>query len=268
MAERPRGTVTFLFTDIEGSTRLWQQQPEVMRKLLARHDALLRATIEQAGGRVFKMMGDACYARFDRPETAVHTAVAAQRLLRQEVPELRVRSALHAGEAEERDGDYFGPALNQLARPLAAGYGGQILLPSAVAEATRHRLPAPMALRPLGTHRLRNIEDTESIFQLQPPGLAGRFPPLNTLNVAARRGALRADVWPRRRGAPPAGSGIHCLRTQPPFTPGWQTWLVSQQKIEIGPGVPSGKGGICDQQQSWSVGQAIGTSVGSSELGP
>src|SRR5439155_24585372 len=103
-AARPMIPMTaFLFTDIEGSTRLWQQHPEMMRTLLARHDALLRTTIEQSGGRVFKMMGDACCAAFPTPDSAVNAAVAAQRLLRRELPELRVRMALHLGEAEERD---------------------------------------------------------------------------------------------------------------------------------------------------------------------
>src|SRR5213593_4107212 len=109
----PSGTVTFLFTDIEGSTRLWEQHPEAMRPALARHDALLRSTLQSHGGHVFKSMGDQFCAAFATAPEALAAALVAQRALGAEpwgeVGPLRVRMALHAGAAEQRDGDYFGP---------------------------------------------------------------------------------------------------------------------------------------------------------------
>ena len=138
MPDLPTGTVTFLFTDIEGSTIRWEQHREAMQAALARHDAILRQAIEGHGGVVFKTVGDAFYAAFATAPDALHAALVAQRALQTEPwPEalgpIRVRMALHTGAAEERDGDYFGPPLNRVARLLAAGHGGQVLL-SAVAQ--------------------------------------------------------------------------------------------------------------------------------------
>ncbi len=128
---RPTGTVTFLFTDIEGSTRLWQEQREQMRHDLARHEVLLREVIEENGGHVFKTVGDAFCAAFSAPQNAVAAALAAQRALATDAElccageRLRVRMALHTGAAEERDGDYFGPPLNRVARLLSVAHGGR-----------------------------------------------------------------------------------------------------------------------------------------------
>src|SRR5262245_22826644 len=117
------GIVAFLFTDIEGSTRLWEADLRAMSAALARHDALLRAAIEAAGGRVFKTAGDAFCAVFASPAAAMAAAVAAQRTLADQSSQLstplRVRMAIHAGQAEMRDGDYFGPPLNRVARLLS-----------------------------------------------------------------------------------------------------------------------------------------------------
>src|SRR5262245_41160993 len=117
MAGLPTGTVTFLFTDIEGSTRRWEERPEAMRVALARHDALIRAAIQDNGGHVVKTMGDAFHAAFDRAPDALAAALGAQRSLHAEqwgeIGPLRVRMALHTGAAEERDGDYYGPPLNR-----------------------------------------------------------------------------------------------------------------------------------------------------------
>ena len=116
MTPLPTGTVTFLFTDIEGSTRLWERDPEEMQQALPRHDALLRQAIESHGGAIFKTVGDAFCAAFASPQPAIQAAIAAQRLLHQELPWLRVRMAVHTGTAEHREGDYFGSALNRVAR--------------------------------------------------------------------------------------------------------------------------------------------------------
>jgi class 3 adenylate cyclase len=192
MAALPTGNVTFLFTDIEGSTRLWERNPEAMQVALIRHDALLRDAIERHGGYIFKTVGDAFCAAFASPEAAIEAAVEGQRCLQREIAQLRVRMAVHSGVAELRDGDYFGPALNRVARLLAAGHGGQTLLSRATAEHVRGRLPADVDLRLLGRHQLRDIVEWETIFDLKPPDLPAKFPPLNTMDVAFRRGVVRA----------------------------------------------------------------------------
>jgi WD40 repeat protein/class 3 adenylate cyclase len=194
MVDLPTGTVTFLFTDIEGSTRLWEQHPEAMRLDLARHNVLVRSVIEAHGGHVFKTMGDAFCAAFAHAQDAVNAALEAQRVLHKHLPQMRVRMALHTGAAEVQDGDYFGPALSRVARLLAAGHGGQVLLSQAAAELLKFSPPAPARLRPLGAHRLRDLSSRESIYQLLAPGLPADFPPPNTLDVAFRRGLIRATA--------------------------------------------------------------------------
>ena len=153
-----RSPLTFLFTDIEGSTRLWEYFPQAMRAALARHDALIRAAIEAHGGGVFKTVGDAFYAVFAAAADAVAAALTIQRALQREpwgeTGPLRVRVALHTGAAEPRNGDYFGPALNRVARMLAASHGGQIVLSHATQQLVRHALPPDALLRSLGAHRL------------------------------------------------------------------------------------------------------------------
>jgi predicted ATPase/class 3 adenylate cyclase len=185
----PTGTVTFLFTDIEGSTLLWEQHPEAMKAALARHDALLRRAIRACGGAVFKTMGDAFCAAFAEAAGAVKATLLAQFALRAEaagaVGPLRVRMALHTGAAEERDGDYFGPTLNRAARLLAAAHGGQMLLSSATQEAVHADLPEGVSLRDLGLHRLRDLARPERIFQLVHPDLPAEFPPLRSLEAFA-----------------------------------------------------------------------------------
>ena len=125
MAELPSGTVTFLFTDIEGSTRLWEEHPDAMRDALARHDDIVRDAVESHGGHVVKGLGDGVFAVFVAAHDGVVAAVAAQRGLEAEawgeVGRLRVRAGLHTAEAEYRDGDYYGPALN---RTRAVDVGG------------------------------------------------------------------------------------------------------------------------------------------------
>src|SRR5579884_3807001 len=182
----PSGTITFLFTDIEGSTRLWEQYPEAMRAALARHDALLRQAIEAHNGHVFKTVGDAFCAAFATAPDALHAALTAQCALHAEAwpPEthLRVRMALHTGATEERDGDYFGPPLNRIARLLSTGYGGQVLLSLATTTLLRDSLPNQVSLRDLGLHRLRDLEEPEHVFQCLHPDLRAEFPPLKSLD--------------------------------------------------------------------------------------
>ncbi len=187
MAERPTGTVTFLFTDIEGSTRLWDQHPEAMRAAVARHDAILRDAVEAHLGYVVKTMGDGLLAAFGTADAALAAAVQAQRSLLaetgSEIGPLRARMALHTGPAEEREGDYFGPALNRAARLMAAGHGGQILLTQTTYELVRHGAVPELTLRDLGQRRLKDLIRPEHVYQLIASGLPTNFPPLNTLDL-------------------------------------------------------------------------------------
>ena len=187
MPPLPTGTVTFLFTDIEGSTQLWERHPEAMRAALARHDAILRCAVETHGGAVFKTVGDACYAAFATAPGALAATLNAQRTLVAEpwgaTGPLRVRMALHTGTTDERDGDYFGPPLNRLARLLATGHGGQVLLSDATQPLVRDSLPTAVSLRDLGTHRLKDLTQPEHIYQVIAPDLPTEFPPLRSLDV-------------------------------------------------------------------------------------
>jgi predicted ATPase/class 3 adenylate cyclase len=182
--------LTFLFTDIQGSTRLWEERPEAMRLALARHDALLRLSINRHGGTVFKTVGDAFYAVFATASDALEAAVAIQRSLAEAQPAvvhaslpLKVRVSIHTGEVEARDDDFFGPPLNRLARLLSAGHGGQILLSAAAQELVRGALPAEVSFSDLGEHRLRDLQRPERIYQVLHPALPCDFPPLRTLTV-------------------------------------------------------------------------------------
>jgi predicted ATPase/class 3 adenylate cyclase len=189
MRDLPSGTVTFLFTDIEGSTALWERNRGLMAAAVDRHLALLRAAIEANGGVLFKVVGDAVQAAFATAPAALAAAVAAQRSLlaeNWEPPEpLRVRMALHTGAAEPQGGDYRAPALHRLAHLLAAGHGGQVLLSEATWLLVRDALPAGVTLRDLGEHRLRDLLTPERIFQLCHPDLPDDFPPLATLDRQA-----------------------------------------------------------------------------------
>ena len=187
MAELPTGTVTFLFTDLEGSTRLWEEQPQAMRAALARHDEVLRGAVEAQGGLVVKTTGDGLHAVFGSAEGAVAAAVAGQQALAEERWEatgpLRVRMGVHTGEGELRDDDYFGPALNWAARLMAIGHGGQVLVSNVTAELVEHELGAGVELVDLGEHRLRDLSRPERVFQLVAPGLEVEFLPLRSVDV-------------------------------------------------------------------------------------
>jgi predicted ATPase/class 3 adenylate cyclase len=199
MTGPPTGTVTFLFTDIEGSTRLWESNTQAMQEALARHDELLRAAIEAYGGNVFKTVGDAFCAAFGTATDATEAALAGQRALfeegwAEEVGAIKVRMALHSGAAEERDGDYFGPPVNRVARLLSAGHGGQVLLSHVAQELTQDDLPKGTQLRDLGERRLKDLFRPERVFQLIAPDLPTSFPPLKTLD--ARINNLPAQPTP------------------------------------------------------------------------
>ena len=182
MAGPPSGVVTFLFTDVEGSTRRWEADAEGMRAALAAHDEVLRSVIAAHGGILFKHTGDGVCAAFFAPRPAVDAAVAAQRELG-----LPVRMGMATGEAELRDGDYFGPVLNRTARVMAAGHGGQILLADSTAG-----LIGGVDLLDLGLRRLRGVPVPVGVFQVRAAGLREEFPGLRALKPSA--GNLRAAV--------------------------------------------------------------------------
>jgi class 3 adenylate cyclase len=170
----PSGIVTFLFTDVEGSTRRWEADPEGMRAAIAAHDQVVRQAIEKHGGWLFKHTGDGVCAAFASPRSAIDAAVAAQLEL-----ELPVRMGLATGEAELRDGDYFGAALNRAARVMAAGHGGQILLTESTAG-----LLSGVDLMDLGPRRLQDLATSVVVFQVRAPGLRAEFPALRALDTS------------------------------------------------------------------------------------
>jgi predicted ATPase/class 3 adenylate cyclase len=180
MADLPWGTVTFLFTDIEGSTALWERDRTAMRGVVTQHLALLRAIAEQHRGALYKTVGDGTQAAFPTAADALRAALEAQRaLLAEPRPDprgpLRVRMALHSGEAEPGDGDYLAAPLNRLARLLGIAHGGQILLTEAVAQLVQDDLPPGASLRDLGEVRLRDLERAERVFNLTHPDLPGNL---------------------------------------------------------------------------------------------
>ena len=181
----PTGTVVFLFSDIEGSTRRWERYGQAMRDALRRHDEILRSEIESRRGYIFKTMGDSFCAAFWTLGEALHAAVEAQRRIGLEhfeaIDGLHVRMALHAGETDERDGDYFGPAVNRTARLLSAGHGGQILLSRVAADLAAERLPDGITLRHLGALPLRDLDTAEDVYQPVGTGLRGEFKGLRAL---------------------------------------------------------------------------------------
>jgi class 3 adenylate cyclase len=179
MSGLPSGTVTLLFTDVEGSTRLWEAERDAMAAALRRHDEILRGAIEQVGGYVFKTVGDSFCAAFSAARAGLDAALAAQRTLdAQSWPTSRpivVRMGLHAGVCEERDGDYFGPAVNRTARLLTVASGGQVLLSGVAAELLSDELPEGVVLRELGTRQLKDLSRPERIYEVEAAFLATRL---------------------------------------------------------------------------------------------
>jgi predicted ATPase/class 3 adenylate cyclase len=183
----PTGTVTFWFTDIEGSTRLWDEHPESMRAALADHDAIVRGAIEGHGGYVFATGGDGFAAAFQRVGDALRAAVSAQGSLEGVAwpsgAVLRVRMGLHTGEAEERQGDYLGSAVNRAARLMSLAHGGQIVVSEATADVAADSLPEGVSLVGLGEHVLRDLSRREHVYQVTAAGLAREFAPLRSPDV-------------------------------------------------------------------------------------
>lgn len=183
----PTGTVTFLFTDIEGSTERWERHRDAMRAAVREHEEVMRQAMAAHKGHVFKTIGDAFCAAFYNVADAIAAALDAQRLLAKQdwsaVGGLKVRMAIHTGHTDERDGDYFGPAVNRVARLLAIGHGGQVLVSGASADLAQGELPPQAALRDLGAHRLKDLTHPEQVYQLVAPDLPGEFPPLRSLEA-------------------------------------------------------------------------------------
>jgi predicted ATPase/class 3 adenylate cyclase len=182
MAELPTGTVTFLFTDLEGSTRLWEDHPDAMQDALARHDAILRDAIESHDGHVVKTTGDGAHAAFAVASDALDAAIAAQLALQREqwtaTGPLRVRIGIHTGAAEVRDGDYYGTALNRAARLMSVAHGGQIVVSLTTRDLLRD---ASVDLLDLGEHRLRDLGEPERVHQIVHADLPRDFPPLRSV---------------------------------------------------------------------------------------
>ena len=182
--ELPGGTVTFLLTDVEGSTALWEEAPQAMRGALARHDAVFEERVQRHGGVHIRPRGegDSRFAVFPSAPDAVTAALAIQLAFVVEpwpTPRpVKVRVGIHTGEAELRDGDYYGSAVNRCARLRNIGRGGQILLSEATAALVRDGLPAEVSLADLGEQRLRGLTRPERVLQVCHPGLPAEFPPL------------------------------------------------------------------------------------------
>jgi predicted ATPase/class 3 adenylate cyclase len=178
---------TYFFTDVEGSTRLWERDTERMREALARHDAITRAAVEGNRGVVVKTSGDGVHAAFEDPLDAIRAAMKLQRMLADPVATngvvLRVRCGIHVGVSERRENDYFGPAVNRAARIMSVAHGGQVLLSEAAATLVRDRLPIGVSLRDLGAVRLRDLSKVEYVYQVSHSELRETFPALRSLEA-------------------------------------------------------------------------------------
>ncbi len=199
----PSGTISFLFTDIEGSTRFWEHYPDAMQRTLARHDVVLRQVMAEHDGYIFTTAGDAFSVAFQSPRSSIDAAIECQRRLALDAPDemgpLRERMVVHTGAADERDGDYFGPTLNRCARLLASAHGGQILVSLTTAELLRDVLPDEVGLRDLGEHRLRDLARPERVFQLLHSDLPASFPSIRSLDAYAHNLPVQVTSFVGRR---------------------------------------------------------------------
>jgi predicted ATPase/class 3 adenylate cyclase len=189
VVDLPTGAVTFLFTDIEGSTRLWEEQPDAMRVALARHDALLTDAVVAHGGAVVKTTGDGVHAVFPLAAEGVLAAVDGQLALSAATWEttvpIRVRMGLHTGTAERRAGDYFGSVLNRAARLMSVAHGGQVVVSQLTGQLVGDALGPDVELLDLGEHRLRDLAEPMHVFQVTHHDLEADFPRLRSLDVAS-----------------------------------------------------------------------------------
>lgn len=201
----PSGIVTFLYTDIEGSTLLWDTMPDAMRMSLEMHNTILNESITAHGGKVYKVIGDAFQAAFVKPAQAVEAAVAAQRALNKatwgDTGPIRVRMGIHTGDAESQGDDYTTThTLNRVARVMSAAHGGQILISQAVADLTQGALPPGMTLRDMGQHRLKGLRQLEHLYQVVLEDLPQDFPPLATLEDTPSNLPLQPTSFVGRQG--------------------------------------------------------------------
>jgi DNA-binding SARP family transcriptional activator/predicted ATPase len=262
-ADLPIGTVTFLFTDIEGSTRLWEQHANVMPAALARHDAILRAAVETHGGLVFRTVGDAICAAFTHAPDALSAALAGQRALQSEPWEatgpLRVRMALHTGVVEARDGDYVGHPLNRLARILATGHGGQILLSQLTQGLVYDCLPPRVILRDLGKHWLKDLSRPEQIFELAAADLPGSFPPLKSPGAQPQSPPMPAALPPAMVAlAPLLGRAAELARAQA----SWQAATGGRARLLVLVGEAGiGKTRLAEELAAWAGHQGAATAI-------
>jgi predicted ATPase/class 3 adenylate cyclase len=215
---RPTGTVTFLFTDIEGSMELWEAEPERMRVALARHDAIVRSAIEDGHGYVFSTAGDAFSAAFEGAGAAVTVAAEMQSSLAAELwpmgVALQVRIGLHTGVADERAGDYFGPTPSRCARLMSAGHGGQVLMSGSTAELVR----GSFKVRGLGAYLLKGVPESIPLYELVADSPTSSFPPLRALpesrtNLPARRDRFVGRVADLERVVEQLGEHRHVTLT-------------------------------------------------------
>jgi predicted ATPase/class 3 adenylate cyclase len=199
----PGELATFLFTDIEGSTRLWDRAPADMASALPLHDGIILRAVGDHGGTLVKHTGDGILAAFDDPAAAVLAAVAAQHALNAGPwpgeAALRVRMAIHTGDAERRGDDFFGPALNRAARILDASHGGQVLVSESAAARIGGTLPESITLRALGEHRLKDLARAETLYQVLAAGLRTEFPTLRTLEAVPNNLPIQLTDFVGRR---------------------------------------------------------------------
>src|SRR5438128_1042897 len=189
MAELPTGTVTFLFTDIEGSTRLWEEVEDLMRIAMVRHDEIVDHTVAAHHGVnvMPRGEGDSRFIVFPDASDAVAAAIDLQRILRAEAWDLprpiKVRMALHTGIADIRGGDYYGSAVNRAARLRSLAYGGQTIISGSTQQLVQDSLLPGMTLRDMGLHGLKDLSRPEHVYQVDAEGLATDFPPLKSLET-------------------------------------------------------------------------------------
>ncbi|HEX4885315.1 MAG TPA: adenylate/guanylate cyclase domain-containing protein, partial [Casimicrobiaceae bacterium] len=215
--DEPGSVATFVFTDLEGSSRLWEKEPARMQIALAAHDRLAQEAVEGCSGHVLKSTGDGMCAVFDDPLHAVEAALAFQNALADPARtgglQLHARCGVHVGVAQKRDNDYFGNTLNRAARIMNAGNGGQVLLSQAVVDLVRGRLPEALSLRDLGSVRLRDLAHPERLYQLLHPSLRADFPALRSLERTPNNLPLQSTSFVgRERELAEAGEALRRTR--------------------------------------------------------